>query len=760
LGHGNKEVLPITFRTDGNRKEWRWEGFDAPRPLFNLNLLIRFPTANVVIVEGEKTAEHTQSYLDPKTTVVTCWIGGANGVHKTDFSPLENRNVILCPDNDAQGLSAMLHIKSIIKAKVCRILPLDATLPKGWDFADVKWEASDLKNFIKSRMVDNIPPNAGEKWEFQQIGGGSVYIFGPDKNGWGFKEIKQAQPEPPALPEKPANTPPTAIVGTENDTNDLPFFRFMGYEKNESGTQSFIFYVFRSNQLVRLSPSGMTKSNLLLLAPLNWWEMNYPGQKTKFDTDAAANHLIEESIQSGIFNPDMTRGRGAWMDGQDVVIHTGAKLIVNGSDRAFNGYRTRFIYEASQDLGIELGKPASNTDGKKLLDLFGLLNWEKPINSYLLAGWCVIAPICGALKWRPHIWITGAAGSGKTWIFNNLLKRLLGETGVCVEGSTTEAGLRNYLKADALPVLFDEAEGEDRNARERIQNILNMMRGSSTSNGNMILKADTSGGYNKYVIKTCFAYCSIGISLSQQADRSRVTVLSVNKVDGESGKARFEAINRAYSELITDETIQSIQSRTVAMLPTILANSNTFSAAAATVLGDQRSGDQVGAMLAGAYSLVSSKKINFDEAIEWIKTKDWTDENKSSQNADEVRLITHLMEMVTTIDIERMRVERTIGELVNIAKLPSFIEIENGIKTDEAKLRLNTLGFRVDIESDCLLVSNTSQFIKTALRDTPWASNHIQILKRLEGAKTTDSTTFGSQMKSRAVSIPLKTIFG
>jgi len=392
--------------------------------------------------------------------------------------------------------------------------------------------------------------------------------------------------------------------------------------------------------------------------------------------------------------------------------------------------------------------------------MFGLLNWEKPINAYLLAGWCVIAPICGALKWRPHIWITGAAGSGKTWIFNNLLKRLLGETGVCVEGSTTESGLRNYLGQDALPILFDEAEGEDRNSRERIQNVLDLMRGASTSNGNMILKGSVTGGYKKYIIKTCFAYCSIGISLNQQADRSRVTVLSVNKVDGESGKARFEAINRAYAELITDETIQSIQSRTVAMLPTILANSNTFSAAAATVLGDQRSGDQVGAMLAGAYSLVSSKKINFDEALEWIKTKDWTDENKSSQNADEVSLITHLMEMVTTIDIERMRVERTIGELVNIAKFPSFIEIEKGIKTEEARLRLNTLGFRVDIESDALLVSNTSQFIKTALRDTPWASNHIQILKRLEGAKTTDSTTFGSQMKSRAVSIPLKTIFG
>jgi nucleoid-associated protein YgaU len=31
----------------------------------------------------------------------------------------------------------------------------------------------------------------------------------------------------------------------------------------------------------------------------------------------------------------------------------------------------------------------------------------------LLAGWIALAPICGAMRWRPHLWLTAAAGAGK-----------------------------------------------------------------------------------------------------------------------------------------------------------------------------------------------------------------------------------------------------------------------------------------------------------------------------------------------------------
>ena len=75
----------------------------------------------------------------------------------------------------------------------------------------------------------------------------------------------------------------------------------------------------------------------------------------------------------------------------------------------------------------------------------------------LLAGWVALAPTCGCLDWRPHIWLTGGAGTGKSLI-HRFISPLLHDMGVPVSGNTTEAGLRQTLKSDALPVVFDEAE--------------------------------------------------------------------------------------------------------------------------------------------------------------------------------------------------------------------------------------------------------------------------------------------------------------
>ena len=55
---GGKEVLPYTYcqAADGQR-EWRWQSFSTPRPLYNLDKLTERPLDWVLVVEGEKTAD-------------------------------------------------------------------------------------------------------------------------------------------------------------------------------------------------------------------------------------------------------------------------------------------------------------------------------------------------------------------------------------------------------------------------------------------------------------------------------------------------------------------------------------------------------------------------------------------------------------------------------------------------------------------------------------------------------------------------------
>ena len=83
--------------------------------------------------------------------------------------------------------------------------------------------------------------------------------------------------------------------------------------------------------------------------------------------------------------------------------------------------------------------------------------WDVPASGTLLVGWVVLAPICGALPWRPHLWLTAGAGTGKSAILDRYVVPLLGDFALVVSGATTEAGLRQTICSDAMPVVFDEA---------------------------------------------------------------------------------------------------------------------------------------------------------------------------------------------------------------------------------------------------------------------------------------------------------------
>lgn len=766
-----KEFSPYTFRENG---KWSYKGFDSPRPLYNLHLIEQNPNAIIILVEGEKAADATQAHFEPSKAIATTWIGGANGTAKTDFEPIQNKIIRFCPDNDLAGLSAMMQIWDLLDwSEKAKILPLNYDLPKGWDFADKNWENDELRQYIANGSVSELPPNRGEVWEFTQVGNGNLWQFGKESGKWFTKELKleaTIEPTPDHEPNEGEfletfeedeseffqsfeETPPTKSEPKETWANE---FRILGFEKNDSGTQKFYFFVYRSSQTIALSPSGMTKSNLLLLAPLDWWEAYFPGAKGGFSAEGAANMLIDVSLKCGIFDPEKIRGRGAWMDQGKPVFHNGGNLFVNGKSLNFNEFgESQFIYEAGYNLGYTQTQPLKNTESIKLLELTQLLNWEKPINAFLLAGWCAIAPVCGALPWRPHVWITGAAGTGKTWTFNNILKSALGKTLLWVQGDTTEAGIRQEMKQDALPVIFDEAEGEDKRAQARMQNVLTLMRGSSSSDGSKIIKGSGSGGPVKYESRSCFAYASIGVQLTQASDRSRVSVLTLLKDDSANKKSKFENIQKKYHETFSGDFVERLQNRTLGLLPVIIENCKTFASAAATVLGDQRSGDQIGALLAGAYSLVSDKKVTFDFALDWVKSKEWESKEERSQQADEIRLFTHLMERMTTFETNGFRQEITVGELVDIARQPEF---STDMEKTQAERRLLTLGFKVD-SFGFIYVSNTAEFVRKSLIETPWAKNHTSILKRIKGADAVDSMRFGSAIKSRAVCVPLSVLF-
>ncbi len=744
-----KMVLPFTFKTDGSRHEWRWQGFDKPRPLYNLHLLTQNPTKTVVLVEGEKTADAASRLIS--TAVVTTWMGGADGIKTVDLTALHGRKIVLWPDNDYShaygdkhpkagqlkpfheqpGNKAMLAFAELL-APHCPTIkwvtnPKDT--PCGWDVADSDWTPEFALSYLRANMVPVPTPEPEQP------------IITP-------QEMMNDIPSdiPPAPPYEDEDEP-------DHKGND--YFRLLGYDKTETGSNAYFFYAQPSKTVIRLSPSSMTKTNLMQLAPINWWEGEFPGNKGGVNMDAAQNWLISRSHDCGIFNERWVRGRGAWIDGKNVVIHGGNHLIVNGTPIHLSKFDSKYIYEIGEEMGFDTDHPLPNKEAAKLMKVLNLLNWDREISAYLMAGWCVVAPVCGALNWRPHIWLTGAAGTGKSWVFKNLVRKLLGDTVLAVQGETSEAGLRQILKHDALPVVFDEAEGEDRKSQDRMQDVLSLMRSASAFDGGIMAKGTAGGMAKTYRIRSCFAFASIAVQIVQQSDRTRVSILGLKKAEDENKAERWKELQSLYHTTFTDEFCQRLRARTISLLPVLLKNAQTFSNAAAAVLGEQRTGDQIGTLLAGAYSLTSLKEISYEDAVKWVQDKDWAEEKAQESTRDEVSLVAHLMDQLVKIETGTIgTIEQSIGELVMNA---CGWKGHSLIVDSTAEERLSRLGIKTDKEF--VYISNSSDAIKRMLTGTPWSRNHNKILMRVDGAQAVDSMRFSSGVRTRAVKIPLDTVF-
>ncbi len=755
---GRKDVIPYVFATDGNRSEWRWLGFQKPRPLYNLHLLAKYPDAKVIMVEGEKCADAVQEQLDPTEYIATTWVGGAdsskNG-ENTDFQPLAGRDVLLWPDNHTKdvfpdkheqagqlkpwylqnGNAAMLNIAGHIVGLGTKLswLQIPNTLPHKWDAADQQWkkETFELLNFIHIHSVDGLPV---------------------------VPEAPSVKPTPaPKNPTAPSNPPPPPIPTVLNDVEvwtKNPHYRFLGYDKDENSRLVYFFFSFSAKTVVKLSPSSITKANLIMLAPLNYWENAFPGSgKTKFDVDSATEFLMQNSHSIGAFKDKFIRGRGTWIDEGKIVIHTGDSLIVNKKIFGLAEVKSKYVYEMGERLSYGMSQPLNSLEASKIIEKAKWLLWEREINAYLLAGWCVIAPFCGVLQWRPHIWVTGPAGSGKSWVMDNFIKRLLGDIGVVVQGKTTEAGVRGVLQNDARAVLFDESDVDSNNDKERIQNILAMARSSSYYDGGSVVKGTQSGSSRSYTMRSCFAFSSIGVHVNQQSDRSRFTTLGLQSFEGKRPKEDFAPFEHEWNAIVTDEFVSGLQSRTIELLPTILKNARTFSDAVAAIIGQRRIGDQVGAMLAGAFSLTSHKEISYEDAVTWVSARDWTEERGLDLTKDENQLFGKLMGCMISIDTDHGRIERTIGELILVSL---DMRMEFGLSNQSAHSRLRRMG--ILLKDGRILIANQSDSISNIIRDTPWSKNYNRILERLPGAEKVEPRTYFPGMKSRGVSIPMSMV--
>lgn len=137
-GAPGKDVLPLTFCDLGSGKRaWRSKGIPDPRPLYKLPELVARPDALVIVTEGEKAADAAAGLFGGRVT--TTPMHGAKSPHKTDWSPMAGRHVVIWPDRDEPGTSfaqAVAALATEAGAASVAVVDVPADWPHAWDLAD------------------------------------------------------------------------------------------------------------------------------------------------------------------------------------------------------------------------------------------------------------------------------------------------------------------------------------------------------------------------------------------------------------------------------------------------------------------------------------------------------------------------------------------------------------------------------------------------------------------------------------------------
>lgn len=155
-----KVFRPLVLHRCGQKLEWRWNSWSAPRPLYGLDRLAEKPDAEVIVTEGEKAADAASRML-PGFVVVTS-PNGSKGAQRADWSPLRGRSVIIWPDADATGLEYANAVTEKVReagAVTVTVMTPPPGCSVGWDAADA--EAQGWTQERCGDLLQSAKPSAG-----------------------------------------------------------------------------------------------------------------------------------------------------------------------------------------------------------------------------------------------------------------------------------------------------------------------------------------------------------------------------------------------------------------------------------------------------------------------------------------------------------------------------------------------------------------------------------------------------------------------
>lgn len=565
------------------------------------------------------------------------------------------------------------------------------------------------------------------------------------------------------------------------------------------GDGRVFWYLNAIGQLVPIGAQQHSKNVVsALFAPQvkAWCWEHYPkgvdpdtNRPKDFKVDALVTDLLAEGQSGGTsWDPvDSIFGRGVW-PGEDgeLRVHLGSHLVVGGKRRAVGKIGAKVYPLRPEWPGPAPDAQAEGAAGPaaELLALLECWHWEeRRLAPRLLLGWVVSALLCGALDWRPHMWLIAPRGSGKSTLLKLLGHVLWRGSYLLAAEDASAASLRAALEFDARPVCLDETEPSEDN--RRLNDILGLLR--IAASGGTAMRATVEQGVVQQTARFSAICASIVRPSFTSQDASRIAVLTMRKPPAGS----VEPMLRPEVLALLGRRLLRRALDAWPRWPEVL---HAWKDGLTRHGMDNRNRDQFAPLLAFAWLVEWDGLPDSDTLEEWTEAcAAVTLPDRQEERPDWFRLIEYLAAI--TLRDDAGKGEHTVAELLEVACQAKRVpDPEHGgwkyttpAEADRANALLARHGMRFDPVLDAqkrpvrrpfepggeaahgpmvghLAVANTHQGLARLLERTRWAARPgspgawKSALEGADGAVKGASVRFGPRT-SRAVKVPLEHVF-
>lgn len=424
---------------------------------------------------------------------------------------------------DMAALALVAEAKREEDARTIRAYAKKHGKPKAMALARaLKWSAADFEALFARKPKDRPEAEAAADDGRPPSEGAGDAPPADDGPRW-IKAQNPVKPVPADFPVRP--------LGVSSDPRD-PLYHYL----NPLG------------QLRSLNASDHSAAGLKgLLAPKSealwevWPKFNLTTNKQDgFKADRASESLMKACAARGVFDAEKrVRGVGAWRaeDGS-ITLHAGDGVQVAGvwKDPGEHGGYLYTRQEATPRPDPALREDWRDLIGETLTKLDSW-NWRDEarapalghcLGSVLLFAWMAGSTIGGALRWRPMIWITGEAGSGKSSLFD-LIVAVLGDL-LKIEDAT-EASVRGANVMATRPVLLDEVENDPNSRRGKAL----MDLAKIAASGGRSTRSSSDHKVVEFVLRSPFMFSSVLIPPMAGPIVSRFCILDVDRIEKARG---------------------------------------------------------------------------------------------------------------------------------------------------------------------------------------------------------------------------------